>query len=243
MRQVTNLAHVYNVLWVTASEIQDHDCDEDDDCDDEVDFGYKKKILFLFGFSQFAAFAVCIRCNTPTKEERMDMQQQQQQLSRIDLLKVGSTKNSCLKLRPLGRKNPTQKIVVGDSEGIVQCFSIKRGAIATVFKTLSYSKPVTNISITPDSKIFVSFGDVVKGFNKKGREFFKLESPMTEEIRHMSVFDPELYIAGEYVLYRLEHSKETGFYMSPGEYTQASYDGKLLLLIHSYRSNQLHDFT
>ena len=40
-----------------------------------------------------------------------------------------------LQVLPLG-KNKTQKVVVGDSTGVAQCFSVKAGDVALAFKTL-----------------------------------------------------------------------------------------------------------
>lgn len=38
--------------------------------------------------------------------------------------------------------NKTQKVVVGDQSGVLQCFSIKKGELALSFKTLPSDKQV-----------------------------------------------------------------------------------------------------
>jgi len=48
--------------------------------------------------------------------------------TRLDLLKTSTVSSNCLKIFPVGRKK-TQRAVVGDNEGVVQAFAIKKGAI------------------------------------------------------------------------------------------------------------------
>jgi Bardet-Biedl syndrome 7 protein len=48
---------------------------------------------------------------------------------RVDLLQVGSTSPDTLQLFPLGKKSIVQKVIVGDNNGVVQCFTVKRGAV------------------------------------------------------------------------------------------------------------------
>lgn len=49
----------------------------------------------------------------------------QLQLNRVDYCQVGSTGNKCMKLMPSLQKE-LQKVVVGDSSGVVQLFAIKQ---------------------------------------------------------------------------------------------------------------------
>ena len=48
--------------------------------------------------------------------------------TRLDLLKTSSVSSDCLKLFPVGKKK-TQRVVVGDNDGSLQAFSIKKGAV------------------------------------------------------------------------------------------------------------------
>lgn len=59
-------------------------------------------------------------------------------LSRIDLLKVGATSTSCLQLYPLGKTN-VQRIIVGDLDGVVNSFSVKKGYVKVMSKHISHS--------------------------------------------------------------------------------------------------------
>ena len=44
---------------------------------------------------------------------------------------------------PFGEEKRTQKVAVGDQSGVIQSFSVKKGEIGLVFKTLPTSNKVT----------------------------------------------------------------------------------------------------
>jgi hypothetical protein len=52
-----------------------------------------------------------------------------------------------MKLLPSLKKNP-QKIVIGDDEGVLTCFGMKRGDTQLVFKTLPSSTPINNVQLS-----------------------------------------------------------------------------------------------
>ena len=60
-------------------------------------------------------------------------------LSRCDLLQVASTSRNTLKLLPISKRS-TQKVVVGDNAGVVNCFGMKKGEANSSFKTSPLSK-------------------------------------------------------------------------------------------------------
>ena len=62
-------------------------------------------------------------------------------LSRCDLLQVASTSRNTLKLLPISKRS-TQKVVVGDNAGVVNCFGMKKGETNSSFKTSPLSKEV-----------------------------------------------------------------------------------------------------
>ena len=62
-------------------------------------------------------------------------------LSRCDLLQVASTSRNTLKLLPISKRS-TQKVVVGDNAGVVNCFGMKKGEANSSFKTSPLSKEV-----------------------------------------------------------------------------------------------------
>ena len=48
-----------------------------------------------------------------------------------------------LQVMPLGH-NKQQKVAVGDSSGVIQCFSLKKGEVVVAFKTLPTEEAVRN---------------------------------------------------------------------------------------------------
>lgn len=67
-------------------------------------------------------------------------------LLRTDLLQTTATAPGCLAVLPIGEKK-IQKVAVGDSSGVVQCFSVKRGEIASSFKTLPNNQRVSSVNL------------------------------------------------------------------------------------------------
>ena len=57
------------------------------------------------------------------------------ELHRVDLLQTAAAAPGALRVLPPGEKK-TQQVVVGDSTGVVQCFSVKKGEVALAFKTV-----------------------------------------------------------------------------------------------------------
>lgn len=62
------------------------------------------------------------------------------ELNRIDYCSVGATLPSCMKLLPGNRAREPQRVVVGDQDGIVQLFSMKKDELIVHFKTLPAEK-------------------------------------------------------------------------------------------------------
>ncbi|KAG2393054.1 hypothetical protein C9374_009631 [Naegleria lovaniensis] len=133
--------------------------------------------------------------------------------TRLDLLKTSSVSSDCLKLFPVGKKK-TQRVAVGDNDGSLQAFSVKKGAVNTTFKTINQNKPVRGVQIHKN-RVFYSYGQVVKGVTKKGKEFYRLDSNISEDATRMVIRVPGLWMGGNYILYHYVDSVEKGFYMCP----------------------------
>jgi Bardet-Biedl syndrome 7 protein len=123
-----------------------------------------------------------------------------------------------MKLLPSLKKNP-QKIVIGDDEGVLTCFGMKRGDTQLVFKTLPSSTPINNVQLNggPDSvldKIFISCGAEIKAFNKKGKQFLNFDSNLAEPVRSMCVSGSHLLTAGSYVYNHYIDCVDTDYYLS-----------------------------
>ncbi|KAF7270542.1 hypothetical protein GWI33_016498 [Rhynchophorus ferrugineus] len=139
------------------------------------------------------------------------------QLSRVDYTVVGITNNNCLKLLPSSNLKEPQKVVVADSEGILQVFSIKKDDIQLHFKTLPgasiTSLQTAGITGTAHDKIFIACGNEVKGFTKKGKLFLVFDSGMTEPINSMFVLGNELFLCGKHVYSHFRDCKDLGSYL------------------------------
>ncbi|XP_023932485.1 Bardet-Biedl syndrome 7 protein homolog isoform X2 [Lingula anatina] len=139
-------------------------------------------------------------------------------LSRVDYLQVGITSPKSLKLLPpAGKKDPTQKVVVADHNGVLQCFSLKKGEPNHVFKTLPGNKMVRVELGGPlgqvREKIFVATGPEVKGFNKKGKQFLGFDTNMSESILAMHVEGADLFVSGNYIYNHYKDCKDTNYYL------------------------------
>ncbi|DBA03716.1 TPA: hypothetical protein N0F65_004133 [Lagenidium giganteum] len=141
-------------------------------------------------------------------------------LSQAELLKVGpiSSHNS-LRLLPLSKKKKKQKFVIGDEYGVVSSFQMKRGEPQSVYKTNALGNPVSCIQMGTskgtDDRAFVSLGQNIVGFTKKGKEFFKFQSNLAESINKLHAFENKLWTATDFVYNQYEGSTDKNFYMSP----------------------------
>ena len=55
----------------------------------------------------------------------------------------------------------------------------------------------------------------IRGLTKKGKEFYRFATHLTESIRALHVHDAAMWVAGETVLYQFQDSKEVQCYVSP----------------------------
>uniref|UniRef100_A0A8C6QHG3 Bardet-Biedl syndrome 7 n=2 Tax=Nannospalax galili TaxID=1026970 RepID=A0A8C6QHG3_NANGA len=79
------------------------------------------------------------------------------------------------------------QVVVGDQDGVVMCFGMKKGEAAAVFKTLPGQKiarlELGGVLNTPQEKIFIAAGSEIRGFTKRGKQFLSFETNLTESIK------------------------------------------------------------
>jgi len=116
-------------------------------------------------------------------------------------------------------KKKQQKIVVGDDTGIVQCFGMKRGEVQPVFKTLPMGKEIHRLELGGSkgelNKVFTSSGATIRGHTKKGKEFFKFNTNLTETIHSLYVEDDKIWAGCEFIYNQFIDCKDNYFYMSP----------------------------
>lgn len=135
------------------------------------------------------------------------------ELQRVDYLRVGITSKNTMKLLPLVGK--LQKIAVGDNDGQLQVFGLKKGEIQTLFKDRSAQK-VTSLTLggqsgTQKDRIFVSTGAEVRAFSKKGKNFLNFNTNMSEPIQTIAVEGADLFVCGKFVYNHYRDCKDTNY--------------------------------
>ncbi|XP_022700075.1 Bardet-Biedl syndrome 7 protein homolog isoform X2 [Varroa jacobsoni] len=140
-------------------------------------------------------------------------------LNRVDYAQVDVTLPKCTRLLPPSEERGTQKVVVGNLKGVVHCFSVKKVDVQTVFKTLPSSSRITHIDLggpagSVQDKIFVAIGSEIQGFTKKGKQFLKFETNLTEEIKAIAVNGNDLMICSEFVYTHYFDCKESHSFIS-----------------------------
>ncbi|KAG2424531.1 hypothetical protein HXX76_014412 [Chlamydomonas incerta] len=148
------------------------------------------------------------------------------ELFRQDLIQTSTCATGTLAVLPLTEEKKTQKVAAGDLSGVVQCFSVKKGEFTVAFKTLpSAANKVTSLVLgkgkSQKDKIFVAAGNQIKGVNKKGKEFFRFNTQLTETIRRVDVFEKNIWSAGEYVHNHFIEAKDKALYLCPDRINDA----------------------
>ncbi|KAF5285041.1 hypothetical protein FQR65_LT02353 [Abscondita terminalis] len=139
------------------------------------------------------------------------------ELFRVDYNVVGITTKSCLKLLPYTKPGEQQKVVIGDNDGILQVFSVKKEDIQLHFKTLPGNK-ITSVQLsgepgTISDKIFIASQNEVRGYTKKGKLFLSFDSNMTEPIASMFVLGNDLFLCGKHTYNHYKDCKDIGSYL------------------------------
>ena len=62
--------------------------------------------------------------------------------------------------------------------------------------------------------IYVGYGHAIKAFQKKGKEFFKFNTSLNEDITSLVVEDEEIWTAGDYLYHTFEKVQDANFYMA-----------------------------
>ena len=122
-----------------------------------------------------------------------------------------------MRMLPTSKKK-LQKVVIGDASGSLLCFGIKRDQVEQAFKTVATGKEVSRIELggvgEERDKIFWASGGTICGMTKKGKEYLKLNTNVTETIRSMYVGDDDIHTGGEYIYTQFVQCKDTHFFMA-----------------------------
>ncbi|XP_003221848.2 Bardet-Biedl syndrome 7 protein [Anolis carolinensis] len=139
-------------------------------------------------------------------------------LNRVDYLQVGVTSQKTMRLLPASGRKATQKVVIGDHDGVITCFGIKKGESVPVFKTLPGEK-IARLELggalnTLQEKIFVAAGSEVRGFTKKGKQFLSFNTNLTENIKAMHISGSDLFLGASYIYNHYCDCKDQHYYLS-----------------------------
>ena len=144
--------------------------------------------------------------------------QLQLRFKRNDITAVGTTHRNTLNVLPSSKAKSRQKVVVGDSTGIVTCFGVgKHHELKPEFATpppADKGAEVTSLSLYKD-QVFVGVGKRINAFTKKGKPFYINETSLSEPLLHLEVNTPFQSVAGDFVLTMFRETRDDGFYMSP----------------------------
>ncbi|KAK9803568.1 hypothetical protein WJX72_000727 [[Myrmecia] bisecta] len=142
----------------------------------------------------------------------------QLELIRNDILQTAPAAPGTLKVLPQGH-NKQQKVALGDSQGVVQCCSIKKGEVVAAFKALPTGQPVGAVTLgkgqNQRDKIFIASEHTIRGLSKKGKEFFRFQAHLVDAIRTLHVADASMWVTGEFVMHQFLNNKEVQFYQAP----------------------------
>ncbi|XP_030047637.1 BBSome complex member BBS7 [Microcaecilia unicolor] len=139
-------------------------------------------------------------------------------LNRVDYIQVGVTSPKTMRLLPASGRRATQKVVIGDHNGVVTCFGIKKGEAMPVFKSLPGQK-ISRLDLggalnTPQEKIFVAIGSEIRGFTKRGKQFLSFETNLTESIKAMHISGADLFLCASYIFNHYCDCKDQHYYLS-----------------------------
>ena len=139
---------------------------------------------------------------------------------RTDITQTSQAERGTMCVLPLSKGKRQNKIVLGDCDGVIQALGMRKKEEErnSVFKTNPGPNPITCLTLGATAeqgdKIFASSGNEVRGVNRKGKEFFKFTTNLTETIRNIHVEGVSIFAAGEYVANQYEDCADAHFFMS-----------------------------
>uniref|UniRef100_H2Y5K2 Bardet-Biedl syndrome 7 protein homolog n=1 Tax=Ciona savignyi TaxID=51511 RepID=H2Y5K2_CIOSA len=132
---------------------------------------------------------------------------------------VAVTDKKCMTILPNNdKRRVTQKVVVGDKNGVLQCFGIKKRDVNSIFKLLP-GPPISSIQLggalgTPQDKIFVASGSDIRGYSRKGKKFLDFNSNLTEAVANLWISGSDLIVGGQYVFNHFSDCVDQGYYLA-----------------------------
>eukprot|EP00397_Hematodinium_sp_SG-2012_P019646 GEMP01020197.1.p1 GENE.GEMP01020197.1~~GEMP01020197.1.p1 ORF type:complete len:768 (+),score=160.82 GEMP01020197.1:35-2338(+) len=130
----------------------------------------------------------------------------------VDYLQLPcSLSKNTLCVLPLGKKKQ-QKVAVGDDHGVLTVFYMKKGETVVEWKSPALGREITKVRLqSGKDKIFVASGQSIHGFTRKGKEFLKIKTNLTETIHKLFVDEAIIWAGGEYMMNIYIDCKDAGF--------------------------------
>ncbi|XP_011299492.1 Bardet-Biedl syndrome 7 protein homolog [Fopius arisanus] len=139
-------------------------------------------------------------------------------LSRVDYASVGVTSKGTMRILPSHDAKALQKFAVGDHDGILHVFGMKKGELQLSFKSLpgpKIEKLVLGGTLgNPKDKIFIAYGNSVKGYTKKGKMFLEFDTSLIDPITSMFVLGPDLAACARDLYHRYQNCKDADSYLA-----------------------------
>lgn len=109
------------------------------------------------------------------------------------------------------------QVAIGDQDGVLSIFLVKKGEIQPILKTPPGPK-ITRLELGgalgyPRDKVFVSSENEVKGFTKKGKQFLGFETNLTEPIKTMYVEGSDLLVCGQHNFNHYQDCKDANSFV------------------------------
>lgn len=134
-------------------------------------------------------------------------------LHRIDFMQASAMSPGTLAVLPVAKKKQ-QKVAIGDDSGVLTVFYMKKGEVQTEWKSEKLGREITSVVLQMiKDKIFVGCGQSIHGFTRKGKEFVKIKTNLTETINHLFVDDNMIWTGGEFIMNIYDECKDFGFVM------------------------------
>jgi len=134
-------------------------------------------------------------------------------LHRIDYLRVQAMSQGTMVILPVGKKKQ-QKVCVGDDSGVLTVLFMKKGEVNTEWKSPALGREISSVVLQlGKDKVFLGCGQSIHGFTRKGKEFVKIKTNLTETINHLFVEENMIWTGGEYIMNIYDQCKDFGFVM------------------------------
>ena len=139
-------------------------------------------------------------------------------LNKVNYMQVGCTSNKSMTVIP-STKGHQQKVAVGDFDGVITCFGIKKHLPQITFKTLPSAK-ISRLILgaresTGKDKIYMACGTKIKGFTKTGKQFVDFDTNLSEPVQSMFVDGVDLFLCGSYIYNHYHDNADQNYYLAP----------------------------